>query len=72
MEFFPKENIEKMLKEAKSNDDGHGSMRRHKIAQGETLGTIARKYRVTVKQIMKWNNMRSTNIRAGRYLKIYK
>ena len=71
-EFFPKESIEKMLKQAKLNDDGRGSMRRHKIKNGENLGSIARKYRVTVKQIMKWNNMRNTKIRAGRYLKIYK
>lgn len=71
-EFFPRESVEKMLKQAKLNDDGSGSMRRHKIKNGETLGSIARKYRVTVKQIMKWNNMRNTNIRAGKYLKIYK
>lgn len=71
-EFFPKENIEKMLKQAKQNDDGRGSLRRHKIKNGENLGSIARKYRVTVKQIMKWNNMRNTKIRAGKYLKIYK
>ena len=70
-EFFPSESIEKMLKEAKANDDGHGTLKRHKVKNGETLGSIARKYRVTVKQIMKWNNMRNTKIRAGKYLKIY-
>ena len=61
-----------MLKQAKSNDDGRGSLKRHKIRKGENLGSIARKYRVTVKQIMRWNNMRNTKIRAGKYLKIYK
>ena len=60
-----------MLKEAKANDDGRGTLKYHKIRSGETLGSIARKYRVSVKQIMKWNNLRSTNIRAGRSLKIY-
>ena len=70
-EFFPSESIEKMLKEAKANDDGHGTLKRHNVKNGETLGSIARKYRVTVKQIMKWNNMRNTKIRAGKYLKIY-
>ena len=70
-EFFPSESIEKMLKEAKANDDGHGTLKRHKVKNGETLGSIARKSRVTVKQIMKWNNMRNTKIRAGKYLKIY-
>ncbi len=70
-EFFPNSNIAKMLKEAKANDDGHGTLKYHKIRNGETLGSIARKYRVTVKQIMKWNNMRNTKIRAGKRLKIY-
>lgn len=70
-EFFPRESIANMLKQAKANDDGHGTLKRHKIKKGETLGSIARKYRVTVKQIMKWNGMHNTNIREGRYLKIY-
>jgi membrane-bound lytic murein transglycosylase D len=70
-EFFPRESIANMLKQAKANDDGHGTLKRHKIKRGETLGSIARKYRVTVKQIMKWNGMHNTNIREGRYLKIY-
>lgn len=69
--YFPKTDIEKMLKEAKANT-GAGNMIRHKIKNGETLGSIAIKYRVSVKQIMKWNDMRNSNIRAGKYLKIYK
>lgn len=70
-EFFPRVSIAEMLKQAKANDDGRGTLKRHKIKNGETLGSIARKYRVTVKQIMKWNGMKNTNIRAGRYLNIY-
>ena len=69
--YFPEVNIDKMLKEAKENN-GAGNLIRHKIKNGETLGAIALKYRVTVKQIMKWNDMRNSNIRAGKYLKIYK
>ena len=71
-EFFPAESIEKMLSQAKSNDGGQGNLIRHKIRSGETLGSIARKYGVTVKQIMRWNNMSNTRIRAGKYLKIYR
>jgi membrane-bound lytic murein transglycosylase D len=84
-EFFPDKNIDKMLKEAKLNNgnDSKGSksgkgkgnkgrLVHHKIKSGESLGSIARKHRVTVKQIMKWNNLRNTKIRAGRTLKIYK
>ena len=69
--YFPKADIEKMLKEAKENN-GAGNLIRHKIKNGETLGSIALKYRVSVKKIMKWNNLRNSNIRAGKYLKIYK
>ena len=69
--YFPPLNIEQMLKEAKENN-GAGNLIRHKIKAGETLGSIASKYRVSVKQIMKWNDMRNSNIRAGKYLKIYK
>lgn len=71
--YFPKEKVAKMLKDAKSNNEwGSGDVIRHKIKSGETLGKIARKYRVTTKQIMSWNNMKNTKIRAGRYLTIHK
>lgn len=70
-EFFPRESIAEMLKQANANNGGIGTLKRHKIQSGETLGSIALKYRVTVKQIMKWNGLTSTNIRAGKYLNIY-
>ena len=44
----------------------------HKIAEGESLSTIARKYHTTVKNIKSWNNMTSDKIRAGKTLKIYR
>ncbi len=43
----------------------------HKIREGETLGTIARKYHTSVANIKKWNNLKSDIIRAGKTLKIY-
>lgn len=43
----------------------------HKIKSGETLGSIARKYHTTVKNLKSWNNLKSDNIRAGQTLKIY-
>lgn len=70
-EFFPQASVAEMLKQAKANDDGRGTLKRHKIKSGETLGSIALKYRVTVKQIMKWNGMTNTKIREGKYLNIY-
>lgn len=42
----------------------------HKIKSGEVLGSIARKYGVTVAQIKKANGLKSDIIRAGRTLKI--
>ena len=55
----------------KLNDGGRSSSKRHKVRNGETLSTIARKYGVSVKQIMRANGMKNTNIRAGRYINIY-
>ncbi|MGA8018488.1 MAG: LysM peptidoglycan-binding domain-containing protein [Desulfobacterales bacterium] len=43
----------------------------HRVRRGETLSTIARKYRVHVNSIMRANNLRRSNyIVAGRLLKI--
>ena len=42
----------------------------YKIKNGDTLGAIAKKFHVTVKQIKIWNGLKSDNIRAGATLKI--
>lgn len=42
----------------------------HRVRSGQTLSTIARKYRTSVRSIMRANNMHSTLIRAGKKLKI--
>ena len=49
-----------------------GDVTYHKIRSGENLGSIARKYGVTVNQLKSWNGLRSTRISAGKRLKIYK
>lgn len=51
---------------------GGGGLTYHKIRQGDTLGSIARKYGVRVKDLQRWNGLRGTNIAAGKRLKIYK
>lgn len=43
----------------------------YKIKSGDTLGSIAKKYHTTVKNLKSWNNLTSDNIRAGKTLKIY-
>ncbi|MBE6287745.1 MAG: LysM peptidoglycan-binding domain-containing protein [Mediterranea massiliensis] len=51
---------------------GKGKLTYHKIKSGETLGGIALKYNVTVKQLRSWNGLRNNRITAGKRLKIYK
>jgi len=43
---------------------------RHKIKSGETLSHISEKYRTTIPLIKDVNNIRGTQIRAGKYLMI--
>ena len=60
-------------KNSKNSKNGkNGKLIKYKIKPGDTLGGIAIKYDVTVKQIMKWNNMKDTRIRDGKFLNIYK
>jgi len=42
----------------------------YKIKNGDTLGAIAKKFHVSVKQIKAWNGLKNDNIRAGKTLKI--
>ncbi|MEJ2154036.1 MAG: LysM peptidoglycan-binding domain-containing protein [Desulfobacteraceae bacterium] len=42
----------------------------HRVRRGQTLSTIARRYRTSVRAIMRANNMRRSLIRAGKRLKI--
>jgi len=45
----------------------------HRVRSGENLGVIARKYGVTVKQIVNWNKLRNPNsLRVGQRLEIYR
>ncbi|MDA0203734.1 MAG: LysM peptidoglycan-binding domain-containing protein [Acidobacteria bacterium] len=45
--------------------DGSG---RYRIANGDTLGGIARRFGVSVTQLRSWNGLPNNRIRAGRYL----
>ena len=42
----------------------------HKIRPGETLGSIALRYHTTVSALKRMNGLRSSTIRAGKYLKV--
>ncbi len=43
----------------------------HRVRSGEFLGYIAEKNHVTVRQLMAWNNLRSSRLKPGDRLKIY-
>lgn len=43
----------------------------YKVKSGDYLGKIASRYHVSVNQLMKWNHLRSTNLRVGQVLYIY-
>jgi membrane-bound lytic murein transglycosylase D len=55
---------EKLVAEIKKATD----KQYHTVRSGETLGLIARKYNVSVKQIQQWNGMRGTMIHPGQQL----
>lgn len=45
----------------------------YRVKKGDTLGAIARRYGVTVKQLMSWNNLKSANrLSIGQRLRIEK
>ena len=44
----------------------------YKVKSGDYLGKIASRYHVSVNQIMKWNHLRSTKLRIGQVLYIYR
>lgn len=56
----------------KIKDGGDGERISYKVKSGDTLGKIAQRYRCTVNQIKRWNNLKSTNIRVGQRLTIYR
>ena len=44
----------------------------HSVKKGESLGSIARKYHVTVSNIKQWNHLKRETIHVGQKLKIYR
>lgn len=43
----------------------------YKVRSGDSLGKLGKRYGVSIANIKKWNNLRSTNIRIGQRLIIY-
>ncbi|PVX50061.1 membrane-bound lytic murein transglycosylase D [Balneicella halophila] len=51
--------------------NGTGTRISYKVRRGDYLGRIARRHGTTVRNIKKWNGLRSDRIRAGQRLVIY-
>ena len=48
-----------------------GTILPYRVQPGDSLDDIARKYHVTVDQLMKWNNLQGTSaLQVGQQLKI--
>lgn len=58
------------LKKIKDGTDGERII--YKVKNGDYLGRIASRYRCSVAQLKRWNNLRSNNIRVGQRLVIYR
>lgn len=58
----------------KTSADGYSvnGITYYKIKQGDTLSGIAQKFRCSVAQLQRWNGLKTTNIRAGKTLKIHR
>ena len=67
----PSESTEPVKIPHKNSTGGYSrSYRYHTIKRGETLYSIARKYRMSVRQLKRLNGLRSDFIRAGKRLKV--
>ena len=53
-------------------EPSEGEVVYYKVKSGDTLGGIAKKYRVSVKNLQKWTKLSSTTIHIGQKLRIYK
>ena len=61
----------KVLEGVKNSTVGGQQRIRYRVKSGDYLGRIASRHGVTVNQLKKWNNLKSSNIREGQILYIY-
>lgn len=62
--------LESVAKSGSSSRASSSGRVTYKVKKGDTLGKIASKHHTSVKQIMRLNNLKSTNIRVGQTLVI--
>jgi LysM repeat protein len=54
-----------------TNTDDEGELTIVTVKKGETMTTIAKKYNVTVDQIIKWNQLKSISVKPGMELYVF-
>ena len=59
------------LAPTKSTDENEGELVIHTVERGQRLADIARKYRVTVEDVRKWNLLKNDNLSPGMELYIF-
>lgn len=69
---IPSSSNSRQTSRAASSGSSSGTKIAYKVQKGDTLGKIALKYKVTVKQIQGWNSMKNTNLAVGKTLTIYR
>jgi membrane-bound lytic murein transglycosylase D len=70
-----KERLYAMVRENDRGDEVIGSGRgrkSHVVRNGETIARLARRYGVSVSQIIDWNNLKSSRLKSGQKLVIFK
>lgn len=66
----PANSIDKGTQIALAAKNNKAGMVTHRVSPGETLSHIAHKFRVSIKQLMDWNALSSSALRAGQTLRI--
>lgn len=49
-----------------------GPMMTHRVAKGDSLGTIARRYGVSIGELKRWNRLAGNDLRTGELIRIHK
>jgi membrane-bound lytic murein transglycosylase D len=70
LKIFTEESYD-MVSVNSSLDNTKGSFYYYKVRKGDTISEIAERYKVSTRELRKWNRLRNNKIIAGQKLKIY-
>jgi membrane-bound lytic murein transglycosylase D len=69
-EYFNHRTLVEVDESAKPKATGNGKATYHKVRKGDTLGSIAKRYGVSVAQIRRLNRIKGNNIAVGKSLRV--